>query len=77
MNIKQKLKKKIQQTELQIKKMNLSGSNSEISMELQNSLILQKAILKKELENMEKRHFMEKLRKFLPHKKTLISDYFN
>ena len=50
MNIKQKLKKKIQQTELQIKKMNLSGSNSEISMELQNSLILQKAILKKELE---------------------------
>lgn len=77
MDNKLQLKKKIQQTELQIKKLNLHSSESEICEDLYNSLILQKAILKKQLADLEKNPFVEKIKSFIPHKEKLICDYFN
>lgn len=77
MNEKQLLKKRIEQIELQIKKLLQCSSNNEISENLHNSLILQKAVLKKDLENLGKNPIVEKLKKVLPHREKLICDYFN
>lgn len=77
MNNKAILKKQIQQVELQIKKLDQQVSKTELCDELYNSLILKKAVLKKELENMEKNPFVEKIRTLLPRKEKLICDYFN
>ena len=77
MNTKAILKKQIQQTELQIKKMDLQASKTELCEELYNSLILKKAVLKKDLEKLEKNPFLEKIKSLVPHKEKLICDYFN
>ena len=77
MNNKQKIKNKILQIELQIKKLHLHSSNSDICEDLYNSLIMQKAILKKELDDLNKNPLLEKIKKVLPKKEKLICDYFN
>ena len=77
MNSKLQLKKKIQQTELQIKKLSLHSSDSDVCVDLYNSLILQKAVLKKELQELEKNPIIEKFKKLIPRKEKLICDYFN
>ena len=77
MNNKNQLKKRIAQTELQIKKLNTHASTSEVCEDLYNSLILQKAVLKKQLEELEKKPLLEKIKKLMPRKKKLICDYFS
>lgn len=77
MNEKQQLKKRIAQTELQIKKLNMKASDSDVFDDLYNSLILQKAIMKKELEELNKNPIIEKFKSILPKKEKLICDYFN
>ncbi len=77
MDNKQQLKKRIQQTELQIKKLDQHTSGSEVCEDLYNSLILQKAVMKKQLEELEKNPFIEKLKRIVPRKEKLICDYFS
>ena len=62
---------------MQIKQLYLQSSNSEVCEDLCNSLIMQKAIMKKQLEELEKNPIVEKFKSFLPHKEKLICDYFN
>ncbi len=76
MNNKQLLKKKIAQKELQIKKLHLHQNSSDVCNQLYNTLILEKAILKKELEELEKNPIIENIKKIIPHKEKLICDYF-
>lgn len=76
MNEKQILKKKIQQKELQIKKLHLHQTSSEVCNQLYNTLILEKAILKKKLDELEKNSIIENIKKIIPHKEKLICDYF-
>lgn len=73
---KQQLKKQILQKELQIKKLHYHQAASDVCSQLYNSLILEKAILKKELENLEKNPILEKIKKAIPKKEKLICDYF-
>ena len=77
MNKKQLLKKRIKEKELQIKKLHLHQSASDVCEQLYNTMILEKAILKKELENMEKNPLIEAIKKIIPKKEKLICDYFN
>ena len=77
MNNKQQLKKRIQQAELQIKKLNMLATDSDICEDLYNSLILQKAVMKKQLQDLEKNPFVEKIKNIIPRKEKLICDYFN
>lgn len=73
---KYQIKKQIYQKELQIKRLHLHQSSTEFCTQLYNTLILEKAILKKELENLGKKSLFEVVRnKFIPHKK-LICDYW-
>ncbi|MBE7702613.1 MAG: hypothetical protein E7Z89_01035 [Cyanobacteria bacterium SIG28] len=76
MNKKQYLKKQIQQLELQIKKITSQSASNEVSESLCNSLILKKAIVKKELADLDKNPIVEKIKSFIPHKEKLICDYF-
>ena len=76
MNNKQQLEKRINQTELQIKKLAMQASGNEVCEDLYNSLILQKAILKKQLEEASKNPIIESVKKLVPHREKLICDYF-
>ncbi len=77
MDNKQILKKRIQQKELQIKNLHLHQSSSEVCAQLYNTLILEKAILKKELEELNKNPIIETIKKAMRNKKEkLICDYF-
>lgn len=76
MNKEQQLQKKIKQTELQIKALDLNSTNLDICEDLYNSLILQKAIFKKELSDMKKNPIIEHFKKHFPRRKKLICDYF-
>ena len=73
---KNQLKKQIFQKELQIKKLHLHQSFNDICNQLYNSLILEKAILKKELEEFEKNAFVEKIKGMFSSKEKLICDYW-
>lgn len=75
-NTKQQLQKKIKHTELQIKALSLNSSESSICEDLYNSLILQKAVLKKQLKDMDKNPLVEGIKKILPRREKLICDYF-
>jgi len=76
-NNKKLLKKRIQQTELQIKRLTANASKSDVCEDLYNSLILQKAVLKKQLEDLEKNPIVEKFKKIMPRREKLICDYFS
>lgn len=76
-NTKQQLKKRISQIELQIRKLNVQSASNSVCDDLYNSLILQKAVLKKQLQEQSKNRYIERLKKFLPRKEKLICDYFN
>lgn len=73
---KKQLKKQIQLKELQIKKLHLHQSSSDICNQLHNTLILEKAVLKKELEELEKNPVAEKFKKIFLRNEKLICDYF-
>jgi len=75
-NEKELLQKRIQQTELQIKKLNLNMNSSEVCEDLYNSLIIQKAVLKKQLKDVSKNPVIESIKKIIPHREKLICDYF-
>ena len=77
MNRKQQLKKQIAQNEIQLKRLMENSSKSELCDELCNSLILKKAVLKKELDELNKNKIVEKIKKIIPKKEKLICDYFN
>lgn len=77
MDNKEQLKKRIAQTELQLKKLLAQTPGSEVREDLCNSLILKKAVMKKDLENLNKNPILEKIKNLVPRKEKLICDYFN
>ena len=77
MNNKNILKKQISQTELQIKRLQNNLNSTDICEDLLNSLILKKAVLKKQLEKLEQNPLLEGIKKFVPRKEKLICDYFS
>ena len=73
---KNQIKKLIYQKELEIKKLHLHQASNQAFESLYNSLILEKAILKKESEKLEKNNLIDCLKRVLPKKEKLICDYF-
>lgn len=73
---KHQLKKQILQKELQIKQIHLHRDSSDICNQLYNSLILEKAVLKKELEELDRNPILDGIKKVFTHKEKLICDYF-
>lgn len=73
---KKDLKKAIKEKEIQLSKLEKNVDKSKICSDVYNKVVLEKAIMKKELEDMDKNKFFEKVKQILPHKKTRICDYF-
>ena len=73
---KKHLQQHIEEKESQIQKFKLRLKSSDLCESLYNKAILEKAILKKELEELDKNKFIESIKKILPHKKERICDYF-
>lgn len=75
-NKKQQLLKRIQHKELQIKKLHLHQESNDVCNQLYNTLILEKAILNKELKEIDKNPIIEAVKKAIPRREKLICDYF-
>lgn len=73
---KKELKQAIKEKEEQLAKLQAHIEKSNTCAEVYNKLILEKAVLKKELDDLDKNSFFEKIKQILPHKKTNIDDYF-
>lgn len=74
--VEKELTRLIKEKEIQLAKLKEHIDKSSICSDLYNKVVLEKAILKKELEDSKKNKIVINLRNFLPHKKTLICDYF-
>lgn len=74
---KEHLRQKIEEKECQIQQFKMRLETSDLCEDLYNKAILEKAILKKELDDMSKNKIVEKIKKIIPHKKTKICDFFN
>lgn len=74
--MKKELIKSIREKEIQLAKLREHIDKSSICSDLYNKVVLEKAILKKELQNLGKNKLVEELKNLLPRKKTLICDYF-
>ena len=61
---------------MQLAKLKNHVDKSSVCAELYNKVVLEKAILKKELEDSKKNVFVESVKNIIPRKKTLICDYF-
>lgn len=70
------LKDSIKEKEIQLAKLKLHVDKSDVCSDLYNKVVLEKAILNKELQDLDSNTFLIKLKKLVPRKKTLICDYF-
>lgn len=73
---KKHLQQQIEEKESQIQQFKLRLESSDLCETLYNKAILEKAILKKELEDIDKNKFVEAVKKIVPKKKKLICDFF-
>ena len=74
--MKKELIQSIKEKEIQLAKLKEHVEKSSVCSDLYNKVVLEKAILKKELENSQKNTFMQRVINLVPRKKTLICDYF-
>ena len=74
--VKREILLSIKEKELQLAKLKLHVDKSVVCSDLYNKIVLEKAILKKELEESQKNNLVESFKNLLPRKKTLICDYF-
>ena len=74
--MKKALIQSIREKEIQLAKLKEHIEKSSVCSDLYNKVVLEKAILKKELENSQKNKIFENIKNLIPRKKTLICDYF-
>lgn len=74
--MKQELIKSIREKEIQLSRLKEHVDKSSICSDLYNKVVLEKAILKKELQDLDKNKLLDGIKHLLPRKKVLICDYF-
>lgn len=74
--VKKELIQSIREKEIQLAKLKEHVEKSSVCSDLYNKVVLEKAILKKELENSQKNKIFDAFKNLIPRKKTLICDYF-
>lgn len=74
--MKKELIKSIREKEIQLTKLKEHIDKSSVCSDLYNKVVLEKAILKKELEDLSKNKLIDGIRNLVPRKKVLICDYF-
>ena len=74
--MKNKLLQSIKEKEMQLARLEEHADKSSVCSDLYNKLVLEKAILKKELADFGKNKFLDNVRSIFPKKKVFICDYF-
>ena len=74
--MKNELIKSIREKEIQLAKLKEHAEKSSVCNDLYNKVVLEKAILKKQLEDLNKNKVVSIMKNLLPRKKVLICDYF-
>ena len=74
--MKSELIKSIREKEIQLAKLKGHAEKSSVCNDLYNKVVLEKAILKKQLEDLDKNKVVSIMKNLLPRKKVLICDYF-
>lgn len=75
--MKQKLIASIREKELQLVKLKKHIAKSEVCSDLYDKVLLEKSILKKQLENLKNNSVIERIKHLFPHRgERLICDYF-
>lgn len=75
-NVKQKLISSIQEKELQLSKLREHIDKSEVCSDLYNKMLIEKAVLIKQLDDLQNRSLVNRIKHLLPRQKKLICDYF-
>jgi len=75
--VKRKLIEQIARKQVQLDKLAEHVDKSFICSQLYNKVVIEKAILKKQLDDLKKSKLAEKVVRLFPRKKALICDYFN
>ena len=74
--VKRKLIASIREKELQLAKLKVHIDKSEVCSDLYNKLLLAKAILKKQLDDLQNNSLVNRIKHLLPRQEKLICDYF-
>ena len=74
--MKRELIEQIAKKKVQLDKLAIHADKSCICSNLYNKVVIEKASLKKQLDDICKNKLAEKVIRLFPHKKTLICDYF-
>lgn len=74
--MKRELISSIQEKELQLAKLKEHINKSKICSDLYDKLLLEKAILKKQLQNLQNDTLVNRIKHLLPRQEKLICDYF-
>jgi DNA-binding HxlR family transcriptional regulator len=75
-NVKRDIIFSIKEKELQLSKLKEHIDKSQVCADLYNKVLLEKAILTKELEELQNKSIVNRIKHLLPHKEKLICDYF-
>lgn len=75
--MKRKLISSINEKELQLSKLKEHIDKSEVCSELYNKILIEKAILKQQLEDLQNRSLVNRIKHLLPRQEKLICDYFH
>ena len=74
--MKEKLKQSILEKEMQMKKLAPLIDNNPVCSNLFNKVLIEKAVLRKQLEELNNDTFFGRVKRFLPKNQKLICDYF-
>ena len=74
--MKKELIASIKQKDLQLSKLKKHINKSDICSDLYNKVLIEKAILKKQLDEISNNTLANRIKHLIPHKEKLICDYF-
>ena len=74
--VKQDLIYSIREKELQLSKLSEHIDKSVVCADLYNKILIEKAVLKKELDDLQNKSIMNRIKHLLPRREKFICDYF-
>ena len=72
----EKIRSNVKEKEIQLEKLKPHVDKSTVCSDLYNKVVLEKAILNKEIQDIECDGLFIKIKNLMPRKRTLICDYF-
>jgi hypothetical protein len=74
--VKEKLKSSIREKEIQLSKLKEHIDKSEVCSDLYNKMLIENAVLKKQLEDLQNKSIAGRIKHLFPRREKLICDYF-